>query len=217
MAKSNKNRRRAPRKTKRMVRRARPRGITSYPPLVSFNKQLLNTTLRFTSTGSFQVDSLIAHDFTVKTLFTGYPQLVSCFKELKIIRAKVWITPAAGMNSAGFYTICVTPHDLINPSETFTGLSSNPGSMTRKVFQPLHGSYFPTEPDERNWFPASSDKHLFVVQLMANSLDASGSTNQTKIAYQLVCDVHMRFRGRVSTVKNELDFELISGMDGLGS
>lgn len=215
MAKGNKNRRRAKRSSKRMVRKNRgSRGISSLPPLQPFNKSLVNTVLRTSIVKELQADSFQVVDFTVKDVFANYPQLVACFKEVKIGRVRVWVTPTLSTSSAGVYTLCVCPKAEIDPKTDFAGLSATPGCITRKVFQTSHAVYYPTEPDERNWFMLGDSKHLFVVGLMCTGLDKTNGVDQTKMKYMITCDAHVRFRGRTTvTQAPEPEFEIVESLE----
>lgn len=218
MAKGNKARRRTRRTSKRMGRRTRSRGmsIPSLPPLQPFNRQLVNTVLRVSIVKSMNPDSLVVHDYSTSVLFSSYPQLVACFREVKIQKVRVWVVPASSTSSAGLYTICVAPKDQINVKEDFNGLSQDPGCITRKVFQTSHAVYYPTEPSEKNWFPTTSAQHLFSVQLICTGMDKSNSIAEPGMTYQVICDSHVRFRGR-STSRTVDTFEVVDALNSMST
>lgn len=187
------------------------------PPLQSFNKQLMSTTIRTSFHRELQENSLDVYDFSTTNLFASYPQLKACFREVKVLSSKVWVIPSAGTSSAGLYTILIQPKDEISNTNDFAGLCDTPGAVTRKVYQPTHAKYYPTEPDERNWFTTSDDKHLFTLQAMAIDLDKSNSVKvAAKLSIQVIYDTQIRFRGRTTTSKSSLsDFEVVSKLDNM--
>lgn len=216
MAKGNKSRRGKKRQTKRMVRRRRSLGISNQPPPLHFNQQMMNTVLRYSVSKIANNDELLVLDFTTDNLFSSYPQLRICFREVKIIRSKLWIMPQLSSTAPGLYTFCVAPKDQVNPSETFNGLSSTPGCITRKVSQTAKAVYYPTEPSEKDWFPVGSGRHLFVGQVFATGLVKSNGINVNgNLPLQVVCDTHLRFRGRASNKTSYAEYEVVSAMDAM--
>lgn len=191
--------------------------MPTLPPLQPFNRQLVNTVLRTSTVQSMNQNSLTVHDYTASSLFASYPQLVSCFREVKIQKVRVWVVPACSTSSAGLYTVCVAPKDQLNSKEDFDGLSQDPGCITRKVFQTTHAVYYPTEPTERNWFPAKNTQHLFAVQLMCTGLDDTNGVKQPGMTYQVICDAHVRFRGRATVAKSSDTFEVIEALSSMST
>lgn len=183
--------------------------MSTLPPLQPFNRQLVNTVMRTTYIKTLEPDSLEVTDFTATSLFSAYPQLVSCFKEVKIQKVKIWVIPSLGTASSGIYTLCVAPKSEVNGKDNFNGLSQTPGSITRKVFQTAHAMYYPTEPDERNWFSVTLTKQLFTVQVICTGLDQTNSVKQPSMQYQIVCDAHVRLRGRASSITDDKDFIVV--------
>lgn len=167
------------------------------PPLQPFNKKLMNTVVRGCVFKTIQESSLLVIDFTVQAVISSYPQLTSCFKEIRIKRVNVWMYTTLSAASSGTITLAVCPKDEINPSATPVTLATTPGSITRRVWQSLHAMYYPTEPDERNWFPIKQDKHLFVVQIIGKDLPKPGnSINPDVLDVQIVWDAHVELRGQ---------------------
>lgn len=197
MAKNRKVKRRAPRTPRR---RNRQRRMTAAPPLMPFNRSLMNTTLRGSSVKTFASSALLTLDFTTDVIFSAYASLVNAFREVKVQRVKVWVYTSLSSSSSGLATMIVAPKDEINAAESLATVTSSPGAITRKIWQPFHGVYYPTEPDERNWFTTSDKRHLFVLQFYAQDLPPVNSANE-KRELQIVWDAHVRFRGQSSSTK----------------
>lgn len=197
MAKSRKSKPR--KKSRRSTRRPRAkRGMSSLPPPLSFNGLKCNTTFRSSILLQIQDNSLLAHDFSIKDLSKSYPQMISCFKEVKIMKVKFWLVTTLSAASSGVISFCVTPKDMVNSKDSYANFSCTPGAMTRKSYQTLHGMYFPTEPDERNWFPIDSTKHLLTLQIFGKDLPKSSGTD-TSVEVQIIYDAHLAFRGKAAT------------------
>lgn len=197
MAKNRKNKPRAARSARRRPRGRRGRSISARIPLQPFNKQLVNTVLRGSHTVGFQNNSLLVVDFTSEAIIAAYPQLFQSFREIKIQKVRVWLQTLSGTSSPGVISMIVAPKDEINSKATYDVVASTPGSITGKAFSTLHGVYFPTEPDERNWFLHSTNKHLFSVCFMAQGMASNALANELKI--QIVWDAHVRMRGLTSS------------------
>lgn len=186
--------------------------MQNLPPPLPFNGLRSNTVLRGSVLLKIQENSLVVNDFTVVTALGGYPQLKSCFREIKVLMVKVWLVTTLPTSSSGVISLCVAPKDMINTKDTYAGFSCTPGVMTRKSYQTLHGKWYPTEPDERNWFPVDADKHLFAIQIFGKDLPKVGTS--TEVEVQIIYDAHVLFRGRASpsTVADEFQF-----VDGISS
>lgn len=192
MAKNRKARTRAPRKARRRTRGGR-RNMNRIP-LQPFNRQLMNTVLRGSTTKSFNDNSLLIVEFTSDALLGAYSQIFASFREIKIQRVHVWVQTLCSTATSGVFTIVVAPKDVINNKATYDQLASTPGSISGRAFNTLHGLYYPTQPDERNWFPKHSTKSLFVVQFMSNGIPKENTINPS-LKLQLVWDAHVRARG----------------------
>lgn len=196
--------------------------MPSLPPLQSFNKRLSSTVIRSVMYKTLQTDTLQAIDFTINDLISSFPQLLSCYKEIKVGKALVWVMPTSGNSSAGLYTLCVGPSEELNSKETFAGLSETPGCITRKIYQTSHAVYYPTSPTERNWFSiqTATDRQIFTAQLMCTGLGPSNGAQQPSMSYQIVCDAHLSFRGRATTITADValdTFHVIEGVDSMST
>lgn len=173
--------------------------MTNSPPLLPFNRKLVNTTFRGSAIKGIEENNVLNVVFTTQTIIAGYPQVVAAFKEMKILRAKVWAYTTLSAAASGTITMITCPPELAQSKTTAEFVAAAPGAITRKVWQPLHGVYYPTEPTERDWFDIGSTHSVFVVQLFPKDLPKSDSTTP-KNEVQFVWDVHVQLRGQKNGV-----------------
>lgn len=174
--------------------------MTTSPPLLPFNRRLVNSTFRGSALKGIQDGAITTVSFNAQTIIAGYPQVVSAFKEMKILRVKVWAYTTLSSAAAGTITMITCPVDLIQPRTTAVFAAAAPGAITRKVWQPLHGVYYPTEPSERDWFDIGSTNAVFAVQLFPKDLPKSDSTGPA-YEIQLIWDAHVQLRGQKNGVQ----------------
>lgn len=185
--------------------------MTAAPPLLNFNKQLMDTVIRGTKTfrlkpNQINVTGLLytqrrRFNFTIKSLISGYSHLVDVFSEFKIVKVRVWAYTTLSTSAPGIATMVVTPSDYIPKSTSYEQLTVIPGAITRRIWQPLHSVYYPTSPSERNWFPSSETKVLFSLLFMARDIPPPDSTAYEN-ELQVIWDVHLRCRGlKTATMK----------------
>lgn len=202
---------------KRRAKRARSTGkrrrnvvrMTTTPPLLNFNKQLMNTVIRGSTVKGITNNSLLVVDFTVASLIASYSQLVSVFTEFKIARVKVWAYTTLSTSASGVATMLVTPHDEVSPATSYEQLTSTPGAIVRRIWQPFHGNYYPTSPSDREWFIADSKKQLCTLHFFAKDIPAPNDA-VTKNEIQIVWDVHIKCRGLKTPAKQD---ELLSSFE----
>lgn len=189
--------------TKRRAKRARStrRGgrrnvarMTSAPPLLSFNRQLMNTVLRGSMTIGISAGTLYSENFNVKSLISGYSQLVSVFTEFKVTRVRVWAYTTLSTSAPGVASMVVTPSDYIPQTATYEQITVIPGAITRRIWQPFHCVYYPTSPNEKDWFLSSEAKTLFTLMFMCKDVAAPEAATY-KNELQIIWDVHIRCRG----------------------
>jgi len=197
--------RRTSRGSKRFNRRRMSRK-TALPPLVPFNRCLMNTVLRGVATKKFEVNSLLAVDFATTAIFGAYSQLISSFREVKIMKVRVWITTSFNASSSGQFVMITCPKDELDSHGKFDTLASTPGAIIRKVYQPAYGIYYPTEPSERDWFLTSSAKQLFVVLLLFKDVAKQNGVNpDPPLEFTLTWDAHVKFRGKAKGSSSSID------------
>lgn len=173
--------------------------MTTSPPLLPFNKKLVNSTFRGSAIKGLTENSALTVEFTTQTIISGYPQVVSAFKEMKIIRAKVWAYTTLSTTATGTITMITAPPELVQSKTTAVFAAAAPGAITRRVWQPLHGVYYPTEPTERDWFDIGSTHKVFSVQFFPKDLPKTDSV-AAAVEIQLVWDVHVQLRGQKNGV-----------------
>jgi hypothetical protein len=184
--------------------------MKSIPPMVPFNRTMMNSIVRGSSFGLLEENSVTFKPFTIQTMISGFSQLVSCFTEIKILKVFVWMTTTMPTSSTGVITMITTPTDeFAQPTKvTYQSLAAVPGAITRKVYQTLHGVYYPTEPKEKDWFKIDDNKTFFNVYWIGKDLPTGDAIRKIN-DYQLIWDAHIKVRGRVvpmSTTEEGLPF-----------
>lgn len=126
------------------------------------------------------------------TTLVGEPwnQLSKIFAEIKVSRINVYLyTRNTNLSSVGIHTLVVSDTDEIyDLKRDFISTSSAPGAVTRRITQPLHGSWFPTEPSDREWALYNSKSTYLDV---AYSVDGA----ILPLDFDIFFDVHCHFRG----------------------
>lgn len=204
MAKNRKSFTRTKRTPRSNARRRRGSArLTATPPLLPFNRKAVNSTFRSAITQSISNNSFLTLSFYTKTLVEGYPHVFESFKEMKVVRVKIWAYTTLPTSASGIITMITSPADLSQKKTTATLAAAAPGAITRKIYQPLRGVWFPTEPSERDWFPigndSTKDKLLFTVQFFPSNLPKTDSTTAAH-GLTLIIDAHVQLRGQINGV-----------------
>lgn len=126
------------------------------------------------------------------TTLIGNPwkPLANLFAELKVLRVNVYLyTRNTSLSSVGIHSLVVADKDEVyDVARDFISTSSTPGAVTRRITQPLHGTWFPTEPSDRDW-TLFNDATTYLDVVYA----VDGAT--LPLEFDLFFDVHCRFRG----------------------
>lgn len=119
-----------------------------------------------------------------------WDSLSKLFAEIKILRVNIYLyAKSISYQSVGIHTLVVTDkHEICETDRDFISTSSSPGAVTRRITQPLHGSWFPTEPTDRDWMPFNAKSDV---------LDVAYATDGITLPmdFDLFFDVHCRLRG----------------------
>lgn len=194
MVKNGQTKRRAKRaRTARKGRRSVAR-MTAAPPMLNFNKQLMNTVIRGSKVVAFKSGDLVRHQFTFKTILEAYPQLPAVFSQFKIQRVKVWAYTTVSTSSAGIGTLMTVPIKEAEAKYSYEQLTATPGAITRRIWQPFHTCYYPTSPSEREWFGNGVSRQLFEVLFCAKDVPPPDATTWST-ELQIIWDAHIRCRG----------------------
>lgn len=122
------------------------------------------------------------------------------FKEMKVVRVKIWAYTTLPTSASGIITMITSPADLSQKKTTAVLAAAAPGAITRKIYQPLRGVWFPTEPSERDWLTIDNSKLLFTVQFFPSNLPKSDSTTAAN-GLTIIIDAHVQLRGQLNGVK----------------
>lgn len=200
-------RRRQSRALRRLSRHPRiNRGSVAPPPLSLTS----NTTTLWLRT--IQKQTLDKSTYNVKwnpslNAVVGAPwsALASLFAEIKILRLNVYLyTRNQPFGTAsGIHTLGVTDYQEIDSNANvrdFSSISAQPGSMTRRITQPLHGVWFPTEPTDRDWHPFTTSSNLCDVFYASDGREG-------ELNVDVFFDAHIKLRG-LKNIPSIQDFRL---------
>lgn len=130
------------------------------------------------------------------------------FREAKIHKVEAWFMPYASITHPGLYVFNISDIDE-NKIDNAAGVWNlgAPGSVVRRMNQVGYRVWYPTEPDDRNWFVLSSDHRFLTYAISAaekayweQTSDKSGNPLDVKenasIAGKLIVNTHASFRGK---------------------
>lgn len=185
----------------------RSRTMASLPPLLPFNDHKVATVLRSSYTFKITNGQPVGVPITSVSVLSGYSRLRSTFREMKLLKAKVWLVPTLSNQSSGLIAMSVGPKSLNVPPTTYVDFSCSPGCIARKSYQTLRGMYYPTEPAERNWIRTASSFHFgsaFIIPYGLPKVEKvdpkTGEKKLVDVPYsvQLILDCHVILRGRTA-------------------
>lgn len=180
--------------------RRRATRMSSQPPLLPFNRILGNSVFRSSTRHDLTNDSFLGLDYHTQTIVSGYPQVVAAYKEMRVVRVNVWAYTTLSTASPGIMTMITVPLGLAQKRSTVILAAASPGAITRKVWQPLRGCYFPTEPTERDWLPIDTQHIVFSLEFYLHGLkDDKDNDITTEIV--VVLDAHVLLRGQRNGVQ----------------
>lgn len=156
-----------------------------------------NAVFRSSHMHELKPDTYLSLVFRTQTLVSGYPQVVAAFKEIKVLKVKVWAYTSLSTSSPGTLTMITCPMGLAQKNSTQKLAVAAPGAITRKIWQPLHGVYFPTEPSERDWLPIDTQHLVFDLEFFPWNIPVPAELNEVQYAQiQIIVDAHVMLRGQ---------------------
>lgn len=164
------------------------------PPALSMMSNQCSLWLRTVQKLAFKKDPAQYNESWNPTITTlvGDPWniLSDIFAEIKVLRINIYLyTRNTNLTSSGIHTLVVTDKDEIyETNRSFISTSSAPGAVTRRITQPLHGTWFPTEPSDRAWT-------IFNDAAMYTNIAYAIDGVTLPLEFDLFFDVHCRFRG----------------------
>lgn len=205
---------------RRIIRRTQHR-LSQYPPRIDFKTIYFNHTIRFCDMVEIQSNSIWIQDFELKSLFgSSYSGLATVFSEVKILKVTIWAMPEVSPVLQGSAVMNVAPsqmNEITHKSKMHT-IASAPGSIIRRCTRALNAYYVPTEPTEKDWFKTDDPRIIAKVAILHDLVD---STQNPKITYDIVVDVHIKMRGMhyskfnepLFSSSNQDDFHIINSLD----
>lgn len=121
------------------------------------------------------------------------------FNEARVKRINFWFVSRLPITTPGNHSMCVVDDNNSNLKQvTFSIVCASPGSDTRRAYQTLATSWYPTEPSDRDWKPVTSDDDGAICHIyIASSVNASDKENV--IDGSLIVDTHISLRGLNTT------------------
>lgn len=180
-----------------------------FPPVIPFNKCFMDITLRHVMSFDKQpINSWQTLSLTPAMLFNGpWDILRSCFSETKVKRINVYAMAGVGYDERGYHALNVAPKAEFNITSNvkFQTFLSLPGTKADRISRSLHGTWFPTSPAERVWFPIGSVVTFVDMVYISTSQVSSGSASAS-FPLEITIDAHVRVRG-VKYHENAAKFE----------
>jgi hypothetical protein len=164
------------------------------PPPLSINSNCGNHWIRNYVT----VDAGISFvDNIGSDLFFQDTSYASVYGEFKIRRINVWYIPqSAVVTSPGDYAFSVIDSGEVKTAGEFKTIALMPGSSIRKLYQSAQGSWYPTEPSDKEWRPFDNNWSIFCVRI--------ATTGTFKIDGYCVYDAHVSFRATSAALKQSV-------------
>lgn len=202
--------RRNRRTRRRVVRRSR-RGRTSakrapvsrLPPALSMQANVASFWLRSVYPVAVN-EQAFSLDLRVSDLLTTlHAHLKESFAEYKPKKVNVWYMSKLAIDQTGVHAMSIADdRENYIIKVDYNNVASSPGSDTNRVCQTLRGTWFPTEPDDRNW-KNLNDADLYIFQLFL-ATTRPVTTDKSCLMGELVFDFHFSTRGYKSPAKSEL-------------
>lgn len=163
------------------------------PPRLSIQSNVTRTKL-ITSIAVSETTPYKRGTVALNNLFTGSATGYSTvYNECKVRSVRVYFESDRSMADSGLICLVISDYNENSVPSTlnFTGLSTLPGSVVRKNFQPVANMWYPTEPDDRNFHAFSDAWRIFDYAIMINQSSA-------KLSGLLVFEAMVTLRGRVA-------------------
>lgn len=139
--------------------------------------------------------------------------LKALFQEVKIHRITAHYVPYAPITDPGEYVFGLWDSKENGDPSGFSNLLGTPASVVRKSGQPAKLTWYPTEPEDRNWNPLDSD-HIYCSsaiyaaeewynQDVPQAYNSSNIDRQhSNISGKIIVTVDSSFRGKPSSIKD---------------
>jgi hypothetical protein len=200
-------------KRKRNVssRGRRPRAMSSLPPMLPMSRVFIRRqTFRLVRRMDVTPAIPWSENYTIKELLTNtaYKDAFLAFKQVKLHHLKVWIIPTLPVTVSGTHAlvVCDLAENAFIEKDTVSEYAQMAGSEIRKVYQPLHLFWRPTQPKARNWiqFNTTDKDELFAISYVSADVKLGDGTTK-KFTIDFVIDITMSFRGvnQIAIAKGE--------------
>lgn len=165
--------------------------LPNMPPPLSINANIGTHWIRNYVTVDAKIDFV---DNIGSDVFFSDTSYSSVYGEYRIKRVNVWYIPqTAVVTTPGDYAFSVIDSGQVKSAGEFKTIALMPGSTIRRLHQPAHGSWFPTEPSDKEWRPFDNKWSIFCVRI--------ATTGTNKIDGYCVYDAHVSFRATAAALK----------------
>lgn len=203
-------RRRTSRKSRSGKRSAKRAPVSRFPPALSMQANLATFWLRSVYPVA-KKEMAFQLGLRVTDLLTSlHEYLKQAFAEYKPHRVNVWYMSKLAITETGVHAMSIVDdNENYLTKVDYNNVASSPGSSTNRVYQTLCGTWFPTEPQDRNW-KNLNDENTYVFQLFLATTRTAQATDTTLLG-ELVFDFHLSTRGYKSPEKRLLSDILSNG------
>lgn len=193
----------AMRKKSRTPRRRRPnsRRTTIFPPIIPFDKVIMNVVTRHVYEYSeYPKNSVFNGSLSIKSILNGpWSKLRDCFSQLWILKVHMYAVTGAGLNEPGYHLINLAPSDEFSYTDQtkFSTLASLPGTETSRIATTVSSVWYPTGMDERRWFETDNQLTLmqYIYQTAGQRSKGQGKTEVETFPVTFTFDCHVKLRG----------------------
>lgn len=165
------------------------------PPLIPFDRRFVGSTIRSVLTSYIYEWPLQQSVITVPRIFDSCAPVTHAFDECKILEIRVWNRLDFDRSESGLFVMAVVPgsYQLSNQDTTFEQIVALPGSSVGKLYDTLHGVYYPTQPSDKNWIrvaPPYSEDPLCSILFMLE-----GWKYKKDVTHTVTLDTKVTMRG----------------------
>lgn len=168
------------------------------PPIPMERASIIRRPFRACAVIKAELNQVINQSLSLSGVFQGTPYwpVMFPYNEFKVHSVRIWsIVPSAVSTTPGLHTMLLADKDESEfparaaQAARFTNLSDLSGTMMRRIYQPLHSHWTPTEPTDKDWIPVSASVQF------AQFAYASSTPLTPPFEVHLIMDFILSFRG----------------------
>jgi hypothetical protein len=145
-------------------------------------------------------------NYTVRELLlkTAYGTAFKSFKQVKLHHINCWVIPSLSYDIPGNHAlvVCDVAENTFIDADTISEYSQMAGSVVRKIVNPIHSFWRPTQPNARNWYTYNTkdEPTMFAISYITSDVVLKDST-KTEFYVEFIIDITLSFRG---TAQNDI-------------